>query len=391
MKTKINQPMQTDGKEKLLSSTQGHIVGNAITCLAFVAIIGFFTFVFFILKAFVLHFSDVLWPIATATILTLLLQPCVHGIEAHLKLKRPYSILLLYTAGLAAVASILGILLPIFIGQLIAFIQFIPELVLQFESFIKEHLKALGPWADENLDNETLQNIINQPLKAIKSISLATLPSLQEARHTITSFIAWVTGLAIVPVYLFYFLNSNFNIEQRLRGELDFLKKSIREDILFLVEEFLNILVAFFRGQILIGLIMGVAYGLGFTIAGVKFGLMLGLMLGLLNIIPYLGTIIGLSTILPIAYFQPEGGLSLVGIAIGVFIFVQALEGYFLTPRIMGHKTGLHPVAIIVSIFFWGTALGGILGMVLAVPLTAFLIVAWRLLKRKYLPHFSER
>ena len=68
-----------------------------------------------------------------------------------------------------------------------------------------------------------------------------------------------------------------------------------------------------------------------------------------------------------------------------VFVVVHAIESWILTPRIMGRQTGLHPAVIIVAIFFWGTALGGILGMILAVPLTAFFVTAWRLARRKYL------
>ena len=68
-----------------------------------------------------------------------------------------------------------------------------------------------------------------------------------------------------------------------------------------------------------------------------------------------------------------------------VFVVVQLIEGYVLTPRIMGERTGLHPMAIIVAVFFWGSALDGILGMILAIPLTAFLVVFWRLAKEKYI------
>ena len=80
---------------------------------------------------------------------------------------------------------------------------------------------------------------------------------------------------------------------------------------------------------------------------------------------------------------QPEA-VAAVGLVLLVFVIVQNIEGWYLTPKIMSDRTGLHPVAIIVSIFFWGTALGGILGMVLAIPLTAFFVTAWRLVKRKY-------
>jgi predicted PurR-regulated permease PerM len=87
-----------------------------------------------------------------------------------------------------------------------------------------------------------------------------------------------------------------------------------------------------------------------------------------------------------LAFFQEGGGILKVVWVLVVFSVVQAIEGYLLTPRIMGDRTGLHPVAIIVAVFFWGTALSGILGMVLAIPLTAFLVVFWRLAKERYIP-----
>jgi len=70
-------------------------------------------------------------------------------------------------------------------------------------------------------------------------------------------------------------------------------------------------------------------------------------------------------------------------------VLVQLLESYLLTPKIMGEKTGLHPLLIIISILFWGVALGGILGMVLAVPLTAFLLTFWHLVRTRYLPNYA--
>ena len=79
------------------------------------------------------------------------------------------------------------------------------------------------------------------------------------------------------------------------------------------------------------------------------------------------------------------GGIFRLFLVLAVFSAVQAIEGYLLTPRIMGKRTGLHPALIIFAVFFWGVALGGILGMMLAIPLTAFAVVFWRLLKRKYI------
>ena len=101
--------------------------------------------------------------------------------------------------------------------------------------------------------------------------------------------------------------------------------------------------------------------------------------------IPYLGSIIGLAIAIPLALAQPDGDLTLIGLTLVVFIVVQQIEGWYLTPKIMGNRTGLHFMAIIVAIFFWGTALGGILGMILAIPLTAFLASLWRLARQKWI------
>jgi len=159
----------------------------------------------------------------------------------------------------------------------------------------------------------------------------------------------------------------------------------MREDVVFLVGEFVSIVEAFFRGQLLIALAMGVLLALGFSLIGLKFGLALGLVLGVLNVIPYLGSILGLAVALPLAFFQaPDGGWLMVGLVLLVKGVVQTIEGWVLTPRIMGRQTGLHPVTIIFAVFFWGTALGGLLGMLLAIPLTAFVVTAWRLVRRKY-------
>ena len=212
---------------------------------------------------------------------------------------------------------------------------------------------------------------------------------IQSAWSGLLGFFAQMTYLAVIPIYLFYFLSSNRNVIDELDREISFLSDSVREDVLFLIREFVSILVSFFRGQLMIGLLMGVGYAIGFSISGLKFGITLGLLFGLLNIVPYLGSIVGIFTALLVAYLQP-GGIAETGewnvlIGCGIsFVIVQVIESYYLTPKIMGQQTGLHPVVVMVSIFFWGTALGGILGMIFGIPLTAFIIVAWRLLCRKY-------
>ncbi|NOQ14786.1 MAG: AI-2E family transporter, partial [Methyloprofundus sp.] len=168
-------------------------------------------------------------------------------------------------------------------------------------------------------------------------------------------------------------------------SHLPFLKPETAKDLIYLFHEFVCLVVSFFRGQIIIALLQGVLFAVGFSLAGLEYGAVLGITLGFLNLVPYLGSMLGLAVCLPIAWFQVNGGMDLLLIVSLVFAVVQMIEGYIITPRIMGDRTGLHPMVIIVAIFFWGSALGGILGMILAIPLTAFLVVLWRLMKEKYI------
>ena len=235
------------------------------------------------------------------------------------------------------------------------------------------------------IENQVMETMEKQGEKIAEKSAFV----IKSAWSGMIGFFAQMTYLAVIPIYLFYFLSSKRNLINDLEKELTFLSESVRKDIVFLVREFISILVSFFRGQLLIGLLMGIGYAIGFSLSGLKFGIALGLLFGLLNIVPYLGSIVGIITAFLVAYLQPEGiaesGQWSVLLGCGIsFVIVQVIESYFLTPKIMGQQTGLHPVVVMVSIFFWGTALGGILGMIFGIPLTAFLIVAWRLLCRKY-------
>lgn len=368
----------------LLTPAQRRLVGFALSFAAFCGI-GWLLYVLLSgVARFIATFSGVIWPLAVAGILALLLRPVVTIFEQRLKVKRPVAVVLLYVVFLLAAAGLLVTFLPALVSQLIEFIAYLPTLwqktVAWGELHFPDWLAAIRPY----LDNPTVKSAVDGLAAQAQNFLGNLAPTLRSAGAGIFGIFGFAASLAVIPVYLFFFLLSNNDPTRGLPAHLPFLKAEHRDDVVFLVREFLGILVAFFRGQILIGLIMGTLLALGFSIAGLKFGLAIGLLTGLLNIIPYLGSILGLSVALPLAYLQPEGGPALVAICVGVFAAVQLIEGWLLTPRIMGQQTGLHPVAIIVAVFFWGQALGGILGMMLAVPLTAFFVTAWRFVRRKY-------
>lgn len=368
----------------LLSPTQRKLVGFALSFAAVVGIVFLFGLTFMGLGRFLDAFANVLWPIATAGILALILRPVV-GMLHRRGLRRITSVIVLYGLFLLVVAAVIFAFAPAVISQVVEFIAYLPTLWQNTLQWGEQHFPEWLAFARRHLENPEIQKVFASLTLQAQDLVAQIAPSLKQAGAGIFGLFGFVASLAIIPVYLFFFLLSGTDDPTRkLPEHLPFLNPEHRADVVFLVREFLGIIVAFFRGQILIGLIMGVLLALGFSVAGLRFGLALGIMVGLLNIVPYLGSILGLSVVLPLALLQPGGGMVLVAICIGVFIIVQAIEGWLLTPRIMGEQTGLHPVAIIFAVFFWGQAFGGVLGMLLAVPLTAFFVTAWRLIRRKY-------
>ncbi len=374
-----------DESSLLLSPVQRKFVGFALGFAALCSIGWLLYVVLSGVARFISAFSGVIWPLAVAGIAALVMRPVVTLLEQRLRVKRPVAVVLLYTTFALLVTGLLFTFAPAVIAQVLDFFAYLPTLWRSTVAWGEEHFPEWLAIARRYLDHPTVRAALDGLTHQANDLLGHLMPTLLSAGAGVFGLFGFAASVAVIPVYLFFFLLSDGDPTKSLPEHLPFLKPAQRDDVVYLVREFLGILVAFFRGQLLIGLIMGVLLATGFSVAGLKFGLAIGLLTGLLNLVPYLGSILGLSVALPLAYLQPEnGGLRLVGICVGVFAIVQAVEGWFLTPRIMGKQTGLHPVAIIVAVFFWGKALGGVLGMMLAVPLTAFFVAAWRFVRRKY-------
>lgn len=377
--------MTSTNSNGFLSPLQQRFISIALVILALNLIGAFFVGLFLILRWTVGYLSDILWPLAIAGILALLLRPLVIWFQDRLKTGRIGAIVLLYTLALVFALALAALILPEIIHQATAFIEYLPSLLNQASTFLDRFFPNLTQWISNNLNLETFRDHLAELFRHSREIMETSMPALSTVGDFLMSAFTVVAGFLIIPIYLFFFLLADQNPIRMIKEELSFMSEGIREDIAFLAEEFARIMVAFFRGQILIGLTMGILMATGFSVINLKFGAFLGITVGLLNIIPYLGSILGLITILPLAFIQDGGGWMLLLLVLGIFILVQLLESYVLTPKIMGRSTGLHPLAIIISIFFWGKALNGILGMILAIPLSAFFVVSWRLIRKKYL------
>jgi len=197
-------------------------------------------------------------------------------------------------------------------------------------------------------------------------------------------FASGAISALVTIIFFVFFLTSRPRRGSDIVSQMPFLKPETRAFVAEQIDAFVEILVSFFQRQTVICLIEGVYYGLGFAMVGLPYGFLIGFTLGVLNLVPLFGTVVCMPVAIPLAYFAGGSSTRLVLVLV-VWGIGQLLDGYFITPKIQGNKTGLGYAGVIFSFFFWGTVLGPVLGLLLAIPLSAFCVVLWRALKSKYI------
>jgi predicted PurR-regulated permease PerM len=184
----------------------------------------------------------------------------------------------------------------------------------------------------------------------------------------------FLLSLIMVPIYLFFFLKERPRIEERWKDYLPLRASPLKDEVAEVLAQINHYIIAYFRGQLLVCLVDGVLIGSALTILGLNFAPLIGLLVVVLTMIPYIGIVVCWVPAVLIAAFQ-WGDWTHPLVVTVIFIAIQNLEGMFYAPRIVGNSVGLHPMTVIVSIFVWGLLIGGLLGPILAVPLTAALKV----------------
>lgn len=196
----------------------------------------------------------------------------------------------------------------------------------------------------------------------------------------------FLLSMIIVPIYLYYFLIESRNIALSWGDYLPLRASEFKDEVIAAFNEINGYLIAFFRGQLLVSLINGTVTGILLMVVGLDFGLLIGLMLCFLGIIPYLGIILCWIPAVIIASVQGGAGTWIPGdpwwffpvVVTSIFIVVQQVDGLFITPKIVGESVGLHPMTVMASVFVWSLLIGGLLGAIVAVPLTATIKVLLR-------------
>ena len=180
----------------------------------------------------------------------------------------------------------------------------------------------------------------------------------------------FLLSLILVPIYLFFLLNEKPRIERHWKEYLPLRASPFRDEVAEVLSQINSYVTAYFRGQLLVCLIDGILIGTTLTLFGLNFAPVIGAMVVVLTMIPYIGIIICWVPAVLIAAFQWGDWAHPIWVTV-IFIAIQNLEGIFYAPRIVGNYVGLHPMTVIVSIFVWGLIIGGVIGPLLAVPLTA--------------------
>jgi predicted PurR-regulated permease PerM len=188
----------------------------------------------------------------------------------------------------------------------------------------------------------------------------------------IGSLLGLLAGLALIPVYVFYFLAEKKGIQDSWTDYLPIHESKMKVEIVFVLRSINDSLIVFFRSQVLVAMCVGGLLIIGFSIIGLRYGVLLGFIAGILGIVPYLGVMLSIVPAVTISIIQSSGILHPL-LTLGVFGIVQLLEGLVISPKIIGDRVGLHPLTVIISIMIGTTLFGGITGGVLAIPLTAAL------------------
>ncbi len=319
--------------------------------------------------------GPILAPFLLAAILAYVFDPLVDRLEAW-RLPR--------TAGVLAVMVLFGLLLALL---LLALIPLVRQEAMQLAQRLPDAISLLNgrlaPWLAAHFgivlqfDVATLRQLLADNGAGVQELGTRLLSSLRIGGLALAGLVA---NLLLAPVVMFYLLRDG----SALLARLDHLiPRAWHDRSLRMLRDIDAVLAEFLRGQISVMLLLALYYSAGLAIAGVEFALPLGFVTGLLIFIPYVGFLSGFALALLVAALQVGGPGALLG-TLAVFGIGQLLESFLLTPLLVGKRIGLHPLAVIFALMAFGQ-LFGFVGVLLALPASAALLVGLRELRGTYL------
>ncbi|MCK0208774.1 AI-2E family transporter [Starkeya koreensis] len=339
------------------------------------------TFWVSVLAAFVLMawlLSSVLLPFVAGLALAYFLNPVTTRLEGW-GVNRLLASLVTIALTLLVGIMLLLLVLPIFGAQLAAFVQRLPEYIVKLQNMLASE-GSRASWLRDFIGDRmpNIQQGLNDLVSQGASYILTLLQGLWTGGQALISLFSL---LVITPVVAFYILNDWNHMVVKVDGWLPVKHRGV---VRGLAEQMDRAIAGFVRGQSLVCLILGSFYAISLTMAGLNFGFVIGFVSGIITFIPYVGSLTGLVLAAGVAIVQFFPDYSMIAIIIGIFVFGQFIEGYILSPKLVGDSVGLHPVWLMFALLAFGYLLG-FLGLLLAVPLAAAVGVLVRFAITRYL------
>lgn len=319
--------------------------------------------------------GPVLTPFAVAALLAYLGDPLVDRLQGR-GLSRSAAVAIVFAAMTLALLLLPLILVPLLEDQISTLFDKLPL----YLGYVRDRLM---PFLVERLGIDPALFSTDQLLSMLKAHwqqagGVAT-SVLKQVSQSGLAIIGWIMNLLLIPVVTFYFLRDWDAMKERLR---ELLPRHIEGRVVELARQSDEVLSAFLRGQLAVMLALGLIYSIGLWLAGLKLAFLIGMGAGLLSFVPYLGGILGVGGAVIAALVEHRDVIHVVYV-LAVFGVGQTLEGFVLTPWLVGDRIGLHPVAVIFAILAGGQ-LFGFLGVLLALPVTAVLMVILRHVHERY-------
>ena len=373
---------------------QRKVCWAALTGLALLVVVALVCAVLFGLGAVFVALEPVLLPVVIAGFLAYLLSPCVALVQKRI------------TKRIWAVVSVMSIACVLLVGLgctiVPPLVQQTGDLVTKREQILVSVVEAGKAQLSENsLLQKGVDMLYSKMLKDARASELPPEDYVNLSQETtyegkltaILSFnssyltekaLGWLTagtralsgvsmafiGTIMVPVFLFYFLLESTSIAKNWHSVLPIRRSAFREEVVGTLQEINNYIISFVRGQMLVSVIDGVILAIALKIMGLPYAITIAAAAALLGIIPYLGMI---STWIPavlIAWFTWHDVSHVVIVSV-IFGCVSQFDGWVLQPRIVGSRVKMHDLTVMFSVLFWSYVIGGVVGALLAVPLTA--------------------
>ncbi|MBU0622915.1 MAG: AI-2E family transporter [Gammaproteobacteria bacterium] len=327
--------------------------------------------------AWLLHLLDpVLTPFLAAGILAYILQPLVARSAGWRYMSRTSATGLVMLLLLVSLVTLLLILLPLLryeSGLLMAKLPELLDIVRQrLLPLLEQYFGVAAQW-----DATTFKELLSEHWQSAGGVSGKVLPWLGSSGLTLINLLL---NLLLIPLVMFYLLRDWPLLLQRIDESIP---RRWHDKTREIAGEVDAVLAEFLRGQLSVMVLMSLFYAIALALTGMQFALPIGIVSGMLVFVPYLGAVIGLvlATLVAVTHFDSYIGVLVVW---GIFAAGQMLEGMVVTPKLVGDRIGLHPLGVIFALLAFGQ-LFGFFGVLLALPISAMLLVGLRHFRGWYL------